>query len=330
MRISNRDGMSSYELPPTLQGLAQRQHQLVTRIQLAESGFSPDAVRRRVATSWRMVLPGVVLLGRVALDPTQKLIAAQLHAGADAVVTGAAAARWHGLRYAEADEYVDVLVSPTRRQRSAGFVRTRRTRRPVRPTRGGGILQIAPVARAVADACRVRADERYATALVLESIQRGKTDLPSIVDELHAGPTRGSASLRRAVTAAAGGAWSAPESDLILLVASSMTLPRPWANPELSTLSGLRLPTPDLWLDDVGMAIQVHSYAHHAAGPDWERTIRADSALAEAGILRISLTPSEIAHRPRATLRRIEAMHASRSPTDRPPIRMTPRVAPLR
>jgi len=322
--------MARYDLPRPLQATAQRQHQLVTREQLSDAGLSPGMVRRRVATSWRMVLPGVVLLGRTTLEPTQKLIAAQLHTGPDAVLTGAAAASWHGLRYAEADEYVDVLVSVEQRQRTTGFVRTRRTRRPAQPVAGGGMLRVAPVARAVADACRFRADQRYATALVIEAVQRRKTPLASIVDELHAGPTRDSATLRRAVIAAAGGAWSAPENDLILLVASSHTLPTPWVNPQLSTLDGTRLPTPDLWLDDVGMAIQVHSFQHHSSGPNWERTIRADSALAEAGILRLSLTPTEISHRPRATLRRIEVMHASRSPADRPPIRMTPRSTPLR
>lgn len=234
------------------------------------------------------------------------------------------------MRYAEADVFVDVLVDPARKQRTAGYVRTRRTRRPVRPVEASEVLQIVPVARAVADACRFRPDPQYATALVIEAVQRRKADLSSIVDELHAGPTRGSATLRRAVTAAASGAWSAPENDLILLVATSKTLPRPWANPELRTIDGTRLPSPDLWLDDVGMAIQVHSYQHHASGPDWERTVRADSALAEAGILRMSLTPTEIAHRPRACLARIEAMHASRSPADRPPILMSPRIASLR
>ncbi|MEN0129678.1 MAG: hypothetical protein AAGC49_09580 [Brevundimonas sp.] len=192
------------------------------------------------------------------------------------------------------------------------------------------MLQLAPVARAVADACRFRSDERYATALVIESIQRGKVSAQAVADELHAGPMRHSGSLRAALTAAGTGAWSAPEADLVRLVSSSPHLPTPFLNPVLTTMKGARLPSPDLWLDDVGLAVQVHSYAHHASGPDWERTVRTDSALAEAGILRLSLTPSEIIRHPAATLRRIEALHASRSPKDRPSVLMTPRVVVLR
>ncbi|ROS30954.1 hypothetical protein [Cellulomonas sp. PhB150] len=322
--------MTRLELPADVHAAAQRQRQLVTRTQLVDAGVSPDVLRRRLATSWRLVLPGVVLLGRGALDAAQKLVAAQLHVGDDAVITGGAAAHWHGLRYAEPDQYVDVLVAWSRAQRVTGFVRTRRTDRPVRPIHGGGIVLVAPVVRAVADACRARRDERYATALVVEAVQRRKAKLDAFVDELNAGPTRGSATLRRAVAAASTGAWSAPEHDLIELITTSSTLPEPWPNPVLWTTDGTLLPSPDLWLDDVGIAIQVHSHMHHAAGADWDRTVRADSALAEAGVLRISLTPAEIARQPLRTLRRIEALHASRSPANRPPIHMEPRVPHLR
>jgi hypothetical protein len=218
-----------------------------------------------------------------------------------------------------------MLVEAHQAARSASFVRVRRTHRPPQRLYRDGVVELAPPARAIADTIRAGMPADEARALAIRAVQKRTVELTDLVHELHAGPRRGSALLRVAVEAAGTGAWSLPEHDLLLLLSTSTSLPRAWPNPELRTVSGVRLPTPDAWFDDVGLAIQVHSAAHHAAGPDWDRTVRADSALAEAGILRVSVTPHEIATIPRDVLARIEATHASLSPSARPPVRMTPR-----
>lgn len=317
--------MARYAFSPSLLALLERQHGVVTREQLVADGLSSAAVRRRLAGAWRLVAPGVVSVSREPLTEDARLVAALLMAGPRAVVTGAAAARRHGLTSARRPEVVDVLVPVNQASRSQAFVRVMRTRRMPDGTHHDGAIALAPVARAVGDLCRGSRDERDARAVVIEAVQRGRTSLDSLRHELFAGPRRGSALLRRALDAAATGAWSAPEHDLLVLLATSSTLPRPWPNPRLTTVSGRRLPTPDAWFDDVGLAVQVHSRLHHSGADDWDRTVRADSALAEAGVLRLSITPHEISATPRDVLARIERLHASRSPNDRPAVVMEPR-----
>lgn len=46
-------------------------------------------------------------------------------------------------------------------------------------------------------------------------------------------------------------------------LALSKVLPAVVANPCLVAADGTRLPTPDFWLDDVRLAGQEHSRAHH-------------------------------------------------------------------
>lgn len=319
--------MVRHSLSPSLHALAERQLGVVTRGQLLADGLSAAAVRRRLVSEWRLVLPGVVSLGRQPLAGDARLIAALLMAGPDGVVTGAAAARRHGLTNVPGwAVHVDVLVPFNHASRAAGFVRILRTRRMPDGTHHDGPLVLAPVARAVADLCRVVLDERDTRAVVIEAVQKGRVSVDALQHELLAGPRRGSAPLRRGVDAAASGAWSAPEHDLLLLLARSPTLPHAWPNPRLTTASGQRLPTPDAWFDDVGLAIQVHSQRHHAASDDWARTVRADSALAEAGVLRLSVTPREIISAPRDVLARVERLYGSLRASDRPAVVMTPRT----
>ena len=318
--------MARYVISQSLRSVAEHQRGILTRAQLAQDGLPAAGLRRRLVADWRLVLPGVVSLGSHPLTHEQRLVAAVLMAGPDGALTGAAATRAFGVTNTPASaQRIDVLVPDNHASRSAGFVRVVRTRRmPVAP-RHDGPLVFAPPARAIADLCRQLHDERVARAVVIEAVQRRTTTLAELQHELYAGPRRGSALLRRAVEAAATGAWSAPEHDLLLLLARSRQLPHPWPNPRLATTSGQRLPSPDVWFDDVGMAVQVHSRRHHGDGEDWDRTVRQDSALAEAGVLRLSVTPREIAVAPGDVLSRIERLHASRRPADRPGVVMTPR-----
>jgi len=319
--------MGRQSLSPSLLALADRQLGLVTRHQLRADGLSAAALRRRLASGWRLVLPGVVHLGRGPLAGDARLVAALLMAGPGAVVTGAAAARRHGLtNVPDWAMHVDVLVPVHRAARTVGFVRVARTRRMPDGTHHDGPLVLAPAARAVADLCRTSREERDARALLIETVQQRRASIEALRHELLAGPRRGSAILRIGLDAVTAGAWSAPEHDLLALLATSRTLPHAWPNPRLATAAGERLPTPDVWFDDVGLAVQVHSAQHHSARADWTRTVRSDSALAEAGVLRISITPHEIAVAPRDVLARIERVHASRHGLARPPVVMTPQT----
>lgn len=163
------------------------------------------------------------------------------------------------------------------------------------------------------------------TALVLEPVQRGVTSVAALRHELEAGGRRRSLLLRQALGIAELGVWSLPESGLESALARSSTLPPVLANPVPRTLTGERLPTPDGWLDDVGLALQVHSLRWHALGADWEGTVVKDSVFVEHGITVLAFTPRRIATDPGWVVRRVETVHAALVGRGRPSVVVEPR-----
>jgi hypothetical protein len=87
------------------------------------------------------------------------------------------------------------------------------------------------------------------------------------------------------------GAWSRPEGVLGELLDASDVLPHVCLNPRLRLPDGTALPTPDGYVREVALAIQVHSRAHHARDDDWEGTVEGDATLTRAGILVRGVTP---------------------------------------
>ena len=98
------------------------------------------------------------------------------------------------------------------------------------------------------------------------------------------------------------------------------------ADPELRDAEGRRLTTPDLWFDDVGMAVMVHSRQFHAGLLDWQTTVTDDGDLSSCRVALIGVTPEGPTRDPRAELRRIEgAYRRARASGFRPDVRATPR-----
>jgi hypothetical protein len=261
-------------------------------------------------------MPGVVAAFTGPLDSGQRLIAAQLFAGPDAVVSSWTAASWHGVESARQPSIIRMTVPERQAARRCGSVVVNRTSRPDLKPWPRGPLQIASRARAVVDAAREVHGERQAGAIVIEAVQRRIVTVQAVRHELEAGPRRGSAQVRKAVDLAESGAWSMPEADLLGALASSSVLPKVWANPRLTSPDGTRLPTPDAWIDEIGLAIQVHSRAYHLRDQDWEATVSGDSALGENGIAVLGVTPGQLSSDPTKVLSRVE--HAYLTMRDRP------------
>jgi hypothetical protein len=284
-------------------------------------------MRWHLGRDWALVLPTVVSLRRQRLSTGQRWVAALLEAGPDAVLSGEHACAWHGWRSARTDGPVDVLVPMDQSARSLGFIRVHRTRRiEATPVRRPGLV-IASRVRAVTDAARWTRHENAQLALVLEAVQRELVTVEQLEHEVEAGPTRGSAPARAAIRAARQGVWSAPEHALMRLCSTSRTLPAAWPNPQLTAHDGSGLLSPDLWFDDVGLAVMVHSRTHHARDAEWETTVARDGELAAHGIVVLAFTPSAIAREPDHVLRRVEQAHttAGTGGRRRPPVVMTPR-----
>lgn len=168
--------------------------------------------------------------------------------------------------------------------------------------------------------------ESDARALLIGAVQARLVRLDDLTHWVNARGVRGSARLRAALADAAVGSWSVPEADLLRLVATSATLPEAWPNPELRDAGGRRLTTPDLWFDDVGLAVMVHSRMFHGHVLDWEQTVEGDADLAAAGVTVVGVTPQSIGRRPARVLARIEAAWSNAARAERPDVRATPRT----
>jgi hypothetical protein len=311
--------------PPGLAELLREQRGLASRQQLLATGITPAALRWQLGRNWRTVMPGVVAAFTGPLDPVQRLIAAQLFAGPAGVVSSWTAASWHGVESARHPSIIRVTVPERQAARRCGSVVVSRTRRPDLKAWEGGPLLIASRARAVVDAAREVPGERRAGAIVVEAVQRGIVTAQALRHELESGPRKGSAQVRRGLDAAEAGAWSMPEADLLRTLARSSVLPEVWANPQLTTLDGVRLPTPDAWIDEVGLAIQVHSRTYHLRDQDWNATVSADSALGENGVPVLGVTPEQLSSDPAAIRTRVEHAYLALRGRPRPNVLATPR-----
>lgn len=318
------------KISPDLEALLRLQDGVVHRRQLREHGVTDEAVRWALTRRWQLVLPGVVATFSGRLDAHQHLVAGALYAGPDAVLSGPTAARWHAVTSVPRTDYLHFQVPAHRSARSAGLVVVRRTARRDERAWWRPPLHIASPARAVADTARLLPGQDDVTALVLEAVQRGVTSIPALRHELEAGGRNGSAALRRALAVAELGVWSLPESGLDNVLRRSRSLPPLMANPVLHTLDGDRLPTPDGWLDDVGLAIQVHSLRWHALGAEWEGTVIRDGVYVEHGITVVAFTPQRIASDPGWVLARVERVHAALAGRGRPAVTVEPRVMLVR
>lgn len=309
--------------------MARGQHEVVTFDQLLAAGVTRASIRWHVARHWQMLLPRVVALHRGAPGRTQRLVAAQLFAGPVSTLAGATAAALHGVTAADDQGLVRVAVPYPHRSRRVGWVDVRRTRLDDPDIWCTGPLRVSCAPRAVLEAAQACPDPGRSRAIVIEAVQRRVTSVEALRHWLCRMNRRGSVALGEAIDQATAGAWSVPEADLIRLVQRSAILPRPWANPQLVGPTGASLTAPDLWFDDVAMAVMVHSRQFHSVGRGWEQTVEADADLTSAGVVVVGVTPNSIARDPASVLDRIERTYLSAQARPRPPVTGTPRFPVL-
>jgi hypothetical protein len=314
------------QLSPTLSATLEIQRGIVSRRQLLADGITPAQIRWSIGRRAQGVLPRVLALFTGTLDDEQRLIAGQLWAGGDAHLAGITAARWHGLPDVPSDGIVRLLVPWGRHARREGFAVRWRTRRMDPHAWSRGPLSICSPVRSLVDAAREVRDPTRVRQMLIAATQQGLVRERDLRSELEAGATRGSAVVRAALNDVSTGAWSLPELEVVNELARSPVLPRIWPNPWLLTADGRRLPTPDFWIDDVGLAGQVHSREHHARDVDWERTVSSDNVFAEHGITVVAVTPTGFRRDPGAFRRQVERAYSTAKATGRrPDVLMQPR-----
>lgn len=306
--------------PRALQELIRRQDSVVTRVQALQAGLSRHAItyRLRDGGPWRFLLPGVYLTLPGSPTQAQRETGALLHAGPQALITGAAALRFYEFRQVPRldHEVVDVLV-PSRCQRaSTGCARVHRTAHmPLIWATGSAERRYVYPARAVADAARRLTDLREVRALVGDAVQNRHCAVAQIAGELRTGGTPSGALLRKVIAEVTDGIRSAPEADLRDLIIKAR-MPVPLFNPRLYLPNGTFIASPDAWWPEAGVAIEVDSRQWHLAPDDWERTMVRHGNLGQYGIVTLHVTPHQLRSTPAAFLR--QAANAYQAGIERP------------
>jgi hypothetical protein len=296
-----------------LDALFAAQRGMATRRQLLAAGLDDEAIRREVHGSrWQRVLPGLFACFTGPLTLEHRRVAAILYGPEGAQITGVAALRWHGLRHVPADDVIHLLIPHGCRRASRGLVRFQRTHRLDPHAKKAHGYAVCSVARAVADAARFSNDLREVRAFVAEAIQRGLTTVAAVRRELRLAASHRTRLLRAALNEVDAGARSAPEAELADELDGSRVLPRVVRNPRLSTPHGEILPSPDGWIEESGIAIEVDSREYHLSPEDWQRTLRRHNALTTCGALVLHFTPSEVRRSPGRIRRMVEKAHVER------------------
>ena len=310
------------DLDEPTQWLLRDQLGLLTRAQLKEGGVSDAALRWHLGRHWRIVLPGVYQLDRRPTVRMQREVAALLLAGPGAALSGLTAAARFGVQSADPGDCVHVLVPAPRRGRRVAWASLTRTHRPDPLAVTSGALVLTSPARAVLDAATQSGAKDTAKAIGIEAVQRRLVTVDDLVHELAQRNRRGSALAGLAAQAAGTGSWSPPEAILLRAVAQSSVLPQVWPNPGLR-IGPTRLTTPDLWFDDVALAVMVHSRRFHSAGAAWDATVEADADLTAVGIVVAGVTPNRIHRNLAGVVARIERTYLQARQRPRPPVTAT-------
>ncbi|MBE1492809.1 type IV toxin-antitoxin system AbiEi family antitoxin domain-containing protein [Plantactinospora soyae] len=298
---------------PDIEELAARQQQIVTRRQLHGAGIDDMHMYRQTRRGrWQRVLPATYALVSGTLTDEQQRIAAALYVGRSAQITGLAALHWYGFRYSPKADRMRLLVPHTARRASAGHVVVCRALSLDEYARDGGLYRICSPARAVVDACRELRDLRTVRSVMAEAIQRDFTDLPTLDGEVvRAGRSR-TALVRQAFREVLHGVRSSPEAELRVCLAASRELLEIVWNPRLLGPDGSRLPTPDGYLADAAIALEVDSQEFHLAPADWRRTMDRHNELSRYGVLVLHFPPSQIRREPERVRHLVEDAYRSR------------------
>ncbi|MEJ3743373.1 hypothetical protein WEI85_08810 [Actinomycetes bacterium KLBMP 9797] len=301
---------------PDLAGLLDVQRRIVRRDQVVGTALTDGTLRWLLQShQWQAVLPSIYGCFSGQLTDEQREIAAQLYCGSSSQLTGPAALRAHGMRYVPEDERLHMLVPHARHLSSSGFVVVQRTHRLDDRPIERGLVQVVSPARAAADTARMCEDLRAVRAIVAESVQRRLTTVPQLRAELTAGSRKGSGLLRQAIDEVSDGVRSAPEASLRDIAQATAALPPILWNPTLVTLDGVELPTPDGWIDEVGIALEVDSREHHAMPEEWARTLHRHNVLTSLGALVLHFTPTAVYTTPEAVRRTMVSAYRERHRT---------------
>lgn len=263
---------------------------IISAAQLRTAGVTTYAMSTRCQPSgpWQRLLPGVILLSGAEPTRRQRLRAALVYAGPDAVVSGVDAMRAQGVDV-PVREGVLVLTPTGRRVTSQAYLTVERTTRPPEPVWSKD-LPVAPLVRATLDAARRESDRKRLVALLHTPIRTRLCTVAALRAELDAGSQRGSAAVRKLLS---------DEALRVVPVALGLArrlireayLPMPaWQFP-LHDRTGLPLGVADAWWPHHGLAWELTGQEHSPPGSELPHD---DRRLRAAGITVLRTDPSRL------------------------------------
>ena len=269
---------------------------------------------------WRRLLPGVVMLTSGTATPSQRVSAALLYGGSDAVVTGLEACRRLGIRRGpDPRGEVHLLVPVERQLRSSRFVVVERTTRMPAPHLRDTV-PLAPAVRACLDAARRLHSAAEITELIADAVQRGLCTPAQLAAELREGSQRGSAAPRRVLADVAAGVRSTAERDAKRLLRHS-GLPEPWWNVPVHDERGRLLGIADAWFDEVALTWEINSYAWHLDPEGYAREVSRTADLTAASVVVLPVLPTALHRDPDGSVATLVSAYQAAARRPRPPVR---------
>jgi hypothetical protein len=297
-------------------------HGVLTARALVALGVPESTIYHRCRDSgpWQRLAPGIILMTTGTPTVDQRVVAALLHGGVGALLTGIEACKRHGVRRGLVDDGpLHVLAPHTRQVRNTELTRIERTTRlPVAVTRGG--IELAPASRAVVDAARKIRSGRAIAELVADAVQRNLCTVDELADELAQCGRRGSATPRDVIRDVSAGVRSAAERDAKKLWQRS-GLPEPWWNAAVYGTDGCLLGVADGWWDDVGLAWEINSFAWHLLPADYAKEQEKRARFAAAGVPVLPTLPKRLRIEAQKVIGEMCAAHTAASSSPRPPVR---------
>lgn len=302
--------------PEALDRLLRSNEHVVTHRELQDVGVPLSTVTSRILPRgpWQRILPGVVLAHRGKPTWRERCLAAVKCCGPGTVLTGMTALARQGLKSAQPRGQVNALIPHTSQRGSHDFVQVERTRRPLEPVIVHG-LPCAPVAQALADACRREENLDRVRELVAEAIQNRRCTLEELHREVCTAARQRSALTRAALREIDAGIRSVAEAKVKQAMQRRGIRPMEW-NVSLWTPDGEFVGTPDGYYEDVAVALQLDSIEYHLSPKGYKRTQARQRALTTARVLVLPYAPGDAINDPDTLCNELEALY--RQGSERP------------
>ncbi len=311
-------------LSPVLPGAEQRRVFHVAELEKLGVSQSTSYRRSRADGPWTRLAPGIVLAATGAPTVDDRIQAALLHAGPACVITGMHGARLHGLTTPPEDSPVHVLIPHTRRVQSYPMIIVERTTRMPQPEDRAGV-SCAPPSRAVMDAARTWQTRGITEKLLVEATQlRSRCHPSALATEMERGSRRGTGLPREILRDLTVDLRSVAELNAFRLLRKT-DLPSPHWNVSVFGTDGQFLACPDIWFDDVALAVEVDSFQFHFHQASYAETLKRNSRYASNGVAVLQVLPRQLTDRPDTAVASIRAAYEAAAARQRPHVTMRAR-----